>query len=351
MTDYSVIDLFCGIGGLTKGFVSEGFQVVAGIDSDPSCKYAYEANNKGAAFIRDDITNVSKDTLLNLYPQEKKKILIGCAPCQPFSNYTNKLKKKNEKQWSLLGEFGRLISELEPDIVSMENVPSLSGKDVFSEFVSTLNSKNYHVSWQNVYCPDYGIPQSRLRLVLLASKLGDITLIPPTHTPNNYVTTKETIGHLPPVLAGEVSESDPLHHASRISDLNLKRIKHSKPGGTWKDWPKNLRATCHTKDSGKSYHNVYGRMEWDKISPTITTEFTGFGNGRFGHPEQDRALTLREGALLQTFPKGYKFFEKGSKYYLTGIAKHIGNAVPVLLGKIIAKSIKYHLQKYNVNKK
>ena len=346
MTAYSVIDLFCGVGGLTHGFVLEGFNVVAGIDSDPSCKYAYEKNN-GARFIEADVAQLSGDDVSKLYPEGSLKILIGCAPCQPFSNYTNKHKKKNSKQWSLLNDFGRLVEEVQPEIVSMENVPSLGSKEIFKDFLDLLERNNYHVTWGNVYCPDYGIPQMRLRLVILASKLGEVKLIAPTHLPEQYITVREAIGHLPPIAAGETHSNDPLHKASKISPTNLSRIISSTPGGTWHDWPEHLLAPCHRKGSGKSYYNVYGRMEWNKIAPTITTEFTGFGNGRFGHPEQDRGLSLREGALLQTFPEDYEFFEIGSKYYISHAAKYIGNAVPVELGRAIARSIREHLEAYD----
>ena len=343
MQQYPVVDLFCGVGGLTHGFVLEGFSVIAGIDSDASCKYAFEKNNK-TQFIEADIAELSGEDITKLYPEGFLKILIGCAPCQPFSNYTNKVKEKNRNQWSLLGEFGRLIEEVQPEIVSMENVPSLGSKNVFKDFLDLLIKNKYQVSWGNIYCPDYGVPQMRSRLVLLASKLGEIKLISPTHQPEEYITVKETIGHLPPIAAGETHASDPLHKASNISTTNLNRIKSSTPGGTWHDWPESLLAPCHRKSSGESYYNVYGRMEWDKISPTITTEFTGFGNGRFGHPEQNRGLSLREGALLQTFPGNYEFFDPGTDYHLTHIAKYIGNAVPVGLARAIAKSIRVFLE-------
>jgi len=346
MQQYSVVDLFCGVGGLTHGFVREGFNVIAGIDSDASCKYAFEKNNK-TQFIEADVAELSGEDITKLYPKGFLKILIGCAPCQPFSSYTNKVKEKNRNQWFLLGEFGRLIEKVQPEIVSMENVPSLASKDVFKDFIELLTSNNYHVTWKNVYCPDYGVPQKRWRLVLLASKLGDINLIPPTHLPEKYITVKDAIGHLPPIGAGDAHVDDPLHRASTMSSTNLKRINSSKPGGTWHDWPESLVAPCHRKRSGNSYYNVYGRMEWDKISPTITTEFTGFGNGRFGHPEQNRGLSLREGALLQTFPRNYEFFEPGTKFHLTHIARYIGNAVPVGLARAIAKSIQIFIDANN----
>ena len=346
MRRYPVVDVFCGVGGLTHGFVLEGFDVVAGIDSDLSCRYAYEKNN-GAQFIEADVAELSGEIVSKLYPEGSVKILIGCAPCQPFSNYTNKLKEKNQKQWPLLDTFGRLVGEVQPEIVSMENVASLGSKDVFNDFVELLERNEYHVTWGNVYCPDYGVPQMRWRLVLLASKLGEIKLIEPTHSPEEYVTVEETIGHLPPIAAGEIHKDDPLHRAGNMSAMNLSRIKSSVPGGTWQDWNESLLAPCHRKSSGKSYYNVYGRMEWDKMSPTITTQFTGFGNGRFGHPEQDRGLSLREGALLQTFPEYYEFFEPGTDYHLTHVAKYIGNAVPVELARVIARSMRTHLEAYD----
>lgn len=320
--------------------------MVAGIDSDLSCRYAYEKNN-GARFIEADVAELSGEIVSKLYPEGSVKILIGCAPCQPFSNYTNKLKEKNQKQWPLLDTFGRLVGEVQPEIVSMENVASLGSKDVFDDFVDLLERNHYYVTWKNVYCPDYGVPQMRWRLVLLASKLGEIELIAPTHRPEEYVTVEDTIRHLPPIAAGETHKRDPLHRAGIMSEMNKRRIKRSVPGGTWKDWPESLLAPCHQKSSGKSYYNVYGRMVWNKISPTITTQFTGFGNGRFGHPEQDRALSLREGALLQTFPEKYEFFEPRKDYYLTHVAKYIGNAVPVELARVIARSIRIHLKTYD----
>ncbi|MDB9488893.1 DNA cytosine methyltransferase [Dolichospermum circinale CS-537/01] len=153
-----------------------------------------------------------------------------------------------------------------------------------------------------------------------------------------------SIEHLEPLAAGEKSKTDKLHICSKLSNLNLKRIQASKPGGTWRDWPPELIAKCHTKKSGKSYPSVYGRMEWDKPSPTITTQCFGFGNGRFGHPEQHRAITLREAALLQTFPENYQFIAPNEDLAAISIGRLIGNAVPVKLGEVIGRSILEHLQ-------
>ncbi len=339
-----VVDLFCGIGGLTHGFIREGFAVKAGIDNDDSCRYSYETNNH-TRFISKDINNVSSNEIVELYSKNSIKILVGCAPCQPFSSYN--FKNEDTKKWFLLHEFARLIVAVQPDIVSMENVPQLlnfTKASVFYDFVTILTNNGYNTDYQIVDCPKYGIPQKRKRLVLLASRLGKIALIPPTHDASNFITVRDIIEKLEPLQHGEQSKTDELHKASALNQINLKRIQQSKQGGTWRDWDENLRLKCHIKETGKSYVSVYGRMNWDEPSPTITTQCNGLGNGRFGHPEQDRAISLREAALLQTFPSYYQFLPKDKNIPMRTIATHIGNAVPVDLGRVIAKSIKKHLE-------
>ena len=345
----SVVDLFCGIGGLSYGFKNEGFEISAGYDIDETCRYAFEVNNDSKFFTK-DISLVSGSEISKLYGDSKIKILVGCAPCQPFSSYTFKDKEKSNHKWALLYQFTRLIKESNPTIVSMENVAQLINfkmAPVFKDFVTQLEKFGYFVSYEIVHCPDYGIPQNRKRLVLLASKLGKISLITKTHSSDNYVTVKDTIGKMPKIEDGEVYKKDELHYARKLSPLNKKRIKKTPYGGGWKDWPTELVLDCHKKESGKSYPSVYGRMTWEQPSPTITTHCTGYGNGRFGHPEQDRAISLREAALLQTFPSDYKFFEKGKGFSKVVIARQLGNAVPVQLGQVIAKSIKEHLNQFS----
>ena len=348
MENCSVIDLFCGAGALTHGFVLEGFNVVAGLDADKSCKYAYETNNHGARFIEKRIEDVTSVELKQLYPEGHVKILVGCAPCQPYSPYNNHRQDKDEK-WKLLSNFADLISETEPDIVSMENVPSLAtfqeGK-VYQGFMEGLEEDYTVIAYPKVFCPAYGIPQGRKRLVLFASKYGKLELLPATCTPDQYKKVQDVIADLEPLEAGQVSKTDPYHKASRLSELNLQRIRASVPGGTWRDWPEGLIAPCHQEESGDSYSSVYGRMKWDELSPTITTQCNGFGNGRFGHPEQDRAISLREAARLQTFPDDYKLVDPDDPHYFTSIARFIGNAVPVELAQVIARSIKHHLRMY-----
>lgn len=346
--DIAVIDLFCGIGGLTHGFIKEGLNVVAGIDIDDSCKYAFEINNK-SKFISKSISNVSSNEIDDLFGTAKIKILVGCAPCQPFSSYTFKdPDKKDNEKWKLLYEFKRLIIESKPDIVSMENVPQLINfkkEPVFDDFVKALKEEGYYVHYEIVSCTEYGIPQNRKRLVLIASRLGTIGLIPKTHSKDKFVTVMDAIGELPPINDGEFHPNDKLHFARKLSPLNKLRIKATPYGGGWNDWPEELKLDCHKKDSGKSYSSVYGRMKWEEPSPTITTHCIGFGNGRFGHPEQDRGISLREAAILQSFPKNYSFFDESEEFSVVKVARQIGNSVPVKLGKIIAKSIKKHLSK------
>ncbi|MGO9318257.1 MAG: DNA cytosine methyltransferase [Terracidiphilus sp.] len=344
------IDLFCGAGGLTRGLMDAGVNVVAGYDIDKTCKFPYEHNNRGAQFHQESITTLKGSDLIRYYPKGHARILVGCAPCQTFSKYTQGLENDSDPKWTLLKDFGRLVRELKPDIVSMENVPELQDYKVFSDFLAVLADEGFHFATDTnkwvVHCADYGIPQSRRRLVVIASRLGPIELIPPTHCPNKYRKVADVLQSLPPLRAGEVCKSDPLHRASTLSERNMKRIRASRPGGTWRDWPCQLRADCHKVKSGKTYPSVYGRMEWDKPSPTITTQFYGFGNGRFGHPEQDRGISLREGAILQSFPKWYQFVEPAGEYSFKGVGRMIGNAVPVRLGAAIGKTITTHLGDY-----
>jgi DNA (cytosine-5)-methyltransferase 1 len=349
----STIDLFCGIGGLSYGLQKAGISVVAGVDLDESSQFAYKENVK-ADFILRDISKFHGDEINKKYWREKNqvKILAGCAPCQPFSTHSNKIKNKGQtKKWRLISEFRRLIDETNPNIVTMENVPNLANQKIFQDFVEFLEQKQYFVSYSNVYCPDYGIPQKRRRLVLLASKYGEISLIPKTHSEENYVTVRDAIGNLPPVEAGEICKSDPLHRSIKLTGINLQRIKASKPNGTWLDWNEDLRLACHKKATGNTYKSVYGRMSWDEPSSTITTQFHNYGTGRFGHPMQDRALTIREAAILQTFPADYKFYKNEKDIFIRKLGVHIGNAVPVDLGLVIGRSIKLHIEGHHDKKK
>jgi DNA (cytosine-5)-methyltransferase 1 len=336
------IDIFCGAGGLTFGLQKAGIPVVLGVDLDPACEYPYTSNT-GAKFLSEDVAKVSKDTLLKKYGNSKYKILVGCAPCQPFSTYTQGLKIRDSR-WSLLRAFSELAIQLAPDVISMENVTQLARHRVYKDFLKDLKKAGYHVSESKVRCVQYGVPQTRKRLVVLASKHGPIDLIKPTHSADDKrLTVRHAIRNLEHVRAGWQSKKDKLHCAAGLAAKNFKRLCASNPGGTWKDWKLQLRADCHRKKSGAHYGGVYGRMEWDRPAPTITTQCYGFGSGRFGHPEQNRALTLREAAILQTFPRSYKFIPPREEASFRGVGRLIGNAVPVKLGRAIGKTILAHL--------
>lgn len=339
----SVVDLFCGAGGLSHGFFLEGFEISAGIDIDEDCRYAFESNNH-APFISQDVATIGTERIEGLFASGAPSILVGCAPCQPFSSYNQ---KNTDPKWRLLEDFTRLILDIKPDIVSMENVPrlvSFRNGTVFKAFENALREGGYHVSSSIAFAPDYGVPQRRSRMVLLASRYGTISLEPPLRSKETYATVRSAIGDLPTLDAGQMDPSDRFHQSSRLSDINLRRIRTARPGGTWRDWDADLIAHCHRSATGRGYSSVYGRMTWDDPSPTITTQFYGFGNGRFGHPEQDRGLTLREGAILQSFPPGYDFVRPDEKIRHKTVGRMIGNSVPVLLARAIARSISTHLK-------
>jgi DNA (cytosine-5)-methyltransferase 1 len=332
-----VVDLFCGVGALSHGLKLAGCKIVAGYDVDDRCKYAFEKNND-ATFYRRDVSKLSASEISAHFSGEGPSILAGCAPCQPFSTY--KQRYDEDPQWSLVRKFAEFAVEVAPDFVTMENVPALlryKGGYVFEEFKSLLEAAGYQVSHTVAECEKFGVPQRRRRLVVLASRLG-----PPPElksTCSGYASVREAIATLPPLAAGATSESDLLHTASALSPKNLRRIKASSPGGTWRDWPLELRADCHRRPTGKTYPGVYARMEWDKPAPTMTTQCFGYGNGRFGHPEQDRAISLREAAILQSFPSDYQFLPPNEEPSMKEVGRWIGNAVPVRLAEHIGSAI------------
>lgn len=342
-----VIDLFCGIGGLSHGLAKEGFNVVAGIDNDPTCRYGYESNNN-AKFINKDIADVTCQEINELFDAAGPgvRILVGCAPCQPYSRLN--IAQGKPKDMEPLEKFASLVEGVKPDIVLMENVRGLANKKKYPAFKSLLDSvKSNFKSHRKliVNMADYGIPQNRKRLVVLASRLGEIDLIQSTHK-NKKNTVQDVIGEMETLEAGDVSESDPLHKASRLNPLNLLRIRSTPhDGGSATDWDAELLPECYKKESGKTYMRaVYGRMRWNRPSPTITTQFMSLGTGRFGHPEQDRAISIREAALLQTFPMNYIFKAPDDPVVVNRVARHIGNAVPVEFGAVLGKSLRLHIE-------
>jgi len=336
------VDLFCGVGGLTHGLSNAGINVKLGVDLDPTCRFPMEENND-TKFRQDDVSKLNAADILNEFAGASITLLAGCAPCQPFSTYSQtNINKKPHKDWRLLDSFSSLVLEVRPTLVTMENVPPLERQPIFNKFVKSLRSNGYHVAYRVINGSEIGLPQKRKRLVLVASMLGPIEL-PQEEMP--LVTVREVISKLPPIAAGRNHPKDRLHASASLSPLNLERIKHSKPGGTWRDWPEELVAACHTRESGATFPSVYGRMEWDELAPTITTQCYGFGNGRFGHPEQDRAISLREAAIIQGFPEEYAFVPDDQSINFNMLGRLIGNAVPVHLGEYIGGVLVRHVQK------
>ena len=245
----NAVDLFCGIGGLTYGIQQAGINVVAGYDIDEKSKFAYEYNND-AKFIFKDVREIEDNEILGLYPPDTDiKVLIGCAPCQPFSTYSHKYRnnKNTIQKMDLLDYFGKQVKLVKPDIVSMENVPQLAKETVFKNFLVLLETEGYKVNWKIAFAPAYGIPQNRKRLLLLASKFGEISFIEELGI-RDYPTVRQAIGDLPKLNAGGTDPLDLLHTARNLSDINLTRIRSSKPGGTWRDWDDSLLPECFKRE-------------------------------------------------------------------------------------------------------
>lgn len=346
--DIQAIDLFCGAGGLSCGLQQAGIHVAAGLDFDLKCEFPF-AYNIGGKFLGRDLAQTASTELSGFFKNPKYSLVAGCAPCQPFSTLSNGSDRKKSNKWPLLRQFGRVVYDLRPTIVTMENVPVLKREEIFEEFVGGLNELGYHVTHKIIDASAYGVPQRRKRLVLLASMLGPIRIVSPEELGVQETTVRDAISHLPSLSAGESDKNDPLHKARSLTPINLQRMKHSKPGGTWEDWPDELILTCHKRSKGVSFKSVYGRMEWDKPSSTMTTQSYNFGTGRYGHPEQHRSLSLREMAILQSFPDDYQFVAPGAVPDFASIGRLIGNAVPVKLGFVIGKSIQHHIQNHKSN--
>lgn len=338
----SAIDLFCGAGGLSHGLQEAGIAVAAGVDNDATCAYPFEANIE-AAFLERDVRDVTAGQLERLWAPGAVRMLAGCAPCQPFSPYRRGADTSKEEEWPLLAEFGRLVADTLPEIVTMENVPRIGRARVFTEFIELLGTCGYQVSWRSCNGLDYGLPQGRRRLVLLASRLGPLPVPEGPLRGEPHRTVRQTIAAMPPLASGQIDPGDPLHRSRALTEINLKRLRASTPGGTWEQWPEELLAPCHRKTSGSTFRNVYARMEWDKPAPTITTMAHNFGTGRFGHPEQDRTISLREAAMLQGFPQDYQFVRRDAEVYFSHLGRLIGNAVPPPIAEAVGRAIVEHV--------
>lgn len=337
MKKYFAIDLFSGCGGLSEGLRSAGFDVVAAFDNDADSIATYRLNHLDTKVFEGDIRNVNTADIKKILNGSPLHLLAGCPPCQGFSSMRrlNKKRSKKDDRNNLVLEYLRFVKELKPITIMMENVPGLMNYTLFKYVVKELGRLGYNPKFRPVSIQQYGVPQRRKRLVVVGSLLGDIDIAPAT---NEKVTVRDMIGHLESVA----NTKDHVHKIVASHTLKvMERIKATpKNGGSRSDLPKKFELECH-KGKNIGFNDVYGRLRWDDYSTTITGGCLNPSKGRFLHPTENRAITAREAALLQTFPKKYKFPKKMSK---TSIALQIGNALPPKFSYIQSSNIMAHLQ-------
>lgn len=345
-----VFDFFSGCGGASQGFRQVGMDIVFALDNDLAAAHTFRKNFPETYFLCEDITRMTVEQIRPQIDacQGYPVLFSGCAPCQPFTKQ-NTRRRSGDKRGTLLQYFKQLVEIYLPELVFVENVPGVqkvnSEGGPFGEFVETLKSRDYAVAHDILASQDYGVPQMRRRLVLIASRLGPLALPPKTHGPGTahpaYLTVREWIGDLPPIRAGEAHLTVPNHRAMTLSPQNLKRIRAIPEGGDRRSWPEHLRLRCHS-EGYNGHTDVYGRMRWDAPASGLTTRCISLSNGRFGHPEQDRAISVREAACLQTFPRNFLFY--GS---LAAMARQVGNAVPVEMAKVFGEAFVRHCETFS----
>jgi len=335
------VDFFSGAGGLTYGLRKAGIMVIAGIDNDGSCKESYEKNNGGSIFLEKDITMYLPSELerdLNISKNDDNMIFVGCAPCQYWS-IIRTTKEKSKKTKDLILDFQRFVDYFKPGFIIVENVPGISSKkeSPMGRFIEAIEAFGYNVARGITDMSLYGIPQKRRRFTLIASRVTKVYLPKPT---DKRITVRDVLGvknGFSKIGAGAKDKTKFLHTAANLSKKNLERLQMTeKNGGDRSKWQnkEGYRLACYSSGE-KKFYDTYGRMWWDRPSPTITTKFFSISNGRFAHPEENRAISLREGASLQTFPKDYEFFGVS----MSSVAKMIGNAVPPKFAEMIGKQI------------
>ena len=332
-----VVDFFCSIGGVSLGFKQAGIEVLGGIDIDNSCKETYE-KNINARFLTEDVSQLNFEKVRKYFGirrNQRNLIFVGCSPCQYYSNIKTD-KTKSSKTRLLLADFQEFVAHFMPGYIFIENVPGLDTKEEspLGQFKRFLTENNYIFDDDILNAKYFGVPQNRRRYVLVATRIRRHIKLP-AEDRTNIKTVSQAIGDYlkyPPIEHGVKDNSPHAHSAARLSPINLERIQNTPHDGggrlDWKDPA--LRPRCY--DNHEGHTDVYGRLFWSNPSPTITTRFVSYSNGRYGHPEQDRAISLREGATLQSFPEDFIFYSNSQGT----IARMIGNAVPPKLAEAIA---------------
>ena len=353
MSRLVAIDLFAGGGGLSQGLKQAGFTVSAAVEIEPSACGAYLANHPETVLFEKDIKKISGDELIRTSPTGKIDLIAACPPCQGFSSLTSKYRRDDPRN-ELIFDFVRLVDEIRPSAVMMENVPGLvngKGASVFNSAMQSLELIGYKISYDVLDVANYGVPQNRRRLVVLGSRDENIPIPTATHArvPKNgqqkWKTVRDAIEDegdpIPLKLAVSEAESKHNWHVVRnLSPLSVARLRAVGPGQSRSALPIELRPDCH-KNSETGFSNVYGRMAWDEPAPTITGGCTTLSKGRFGHPSKLRTISVREAALLQTFPREYKFNTR----HMEKVCKIIGNALPPLFAEVMASACRNSIEK------
>lgn len=333
----TALDLYSGSGAVTEALKRCHFRVVAAIDNDPVACKTYRLNHPTTRMIEADIRKIDPEQIRKRDLKGRNlDLLVVCAPCQPFSSQNKK--RKLDARARLILEAGRFARVLKPKVIFFENVPGLaSHSEILNELRRQLGGKYVLGSPERIDAADFGVPQRRVRCIMIARRGTSPDQLPSPTTPKGkQATVASAIGHLKRLKPGQRDPNDPLHAAREHHPITLKRLAAiPKDGGSRSSLPRNLRLKCHADYSASKFSDVYGRMNWKKVSPTLTTGCTDVTRGRFAHPRDDRAITLREAALLQTFPTDYQF--EGN---LSQIATQIGNAVPVKLIESLAAALR-----------
>lgn len=347
----TAVELFSGGGGLAQGLRDAGVSPVAAVELDSYAASIFAANHPDVELFRKDVREVSGRELLAASSSGRVDILAACPPCQGFSTLTTKYHRSDytsDPRNFLVGEVGRITHELQPAGLMFENVPGLAGRGrpLLDALISDLQRDGYLVNWSILQVADYGVPQTRRRLVLLAGKGFSIPMPDPTHsqygrdglppwrTLRDALTIRSEPVRIDEALAKGGFHTADWHIIRKLGKENLERLRHAIPGKSRSVLPKALRPECHrNRDDG--FVNTYGRMAWDQPSSTITAGCLSPSKGRFGHPDELRTISLREAALLQTFPHSYKFV--GDK--IDAACSVIGNALPCLFAEAIARRV------------
>lgn len=332
------IDLFAGCGGLTEGMHKAGFETKVAVELVDLAARAFELNHVKTTVIKKDIRKIKKKEVIKALQGKRPHLLAGCPPCQGFSSIRRLNRGSVEDHRNdLVLEYLRFVKEHLPYTIMMENVPALLEYDLFKHVVEELKAIGYFVDVEVVNVKNYGVPQSRRRLVMVGSLLAPIKVAKGTF---EKVTVRDMISDLESIT----TTSDPIHKiTAKHTEAVMDRIRLTpKNGGSSKDLPQRFQLTCHKKES-VGFNDVYGRLRWDDYSTTITGGCLNPSKGRFLHPEEDRVITPREAALLQSFPKDYKFPTDIPKQAL---ALLIGNALPPKFSYIQSQNIEQHLKLY-----